>query len=135
MYKKYNFMIKIIKYVKIHPGSEFMETLKFKLISNDKETINRSANYVLQNNIISFKIDNSLYKYNINENILIKTEDNNRITIDINKEIIIIELIKEKYMFDLIIKDVELIKNDNIIEIKYKVDEEDKIINHIIIEY
>ena len=102
---------------------------------NYKETINRSANYVLQNNIISFKIDNSLYKYNINENILIKTEDNNRITIDINKEIIIIELIKEKYMFDLIIKDVELIKNDNIIEIKYKVDEEDKIINHIIIEY
>ena len=47
-----------------------METLKFKLISNKETLINESTSYYIKDNIINFKINDELYSYNLENNII-----------------------------------------------------------------
>jgi len=67
-----------------------MNTLNFKLITNKLEQINETISYFINNDNINFKIGNTLYRYNLIDDILFKTDDSLSLTIDPNNNIIYI---------------------------------------------
>ena len=49
-----------------------MEKLKFILQSDGVDAINREVNYYIKDNVIKFKIDKTLYEYDLNKDVLKK---------------------------------------------------------------
>lgn len=113
-----------------------MSLLKFKLISNNNTEIEFESNYLLTENKLSFKNENTLYEYNIKDNLFVKKDNETSITIDINNSLIIINLLENNLAYDMDVEIEEFINKDNYISIKYIIkNEEDNITNNIIIDY
>lgn len=112
-----------------------MQTLKFKLISNKETLINESTSYYIKDNIINFKINDELYSYNLENNILIKTNKEYKITNDFENYNIIIEIPESNSMFNMEILDYTIHIDNNKILIKYKYLGDEEIENSIFIEY
>lgn len=112
-----------------------MKRLIFKLISNKDIIIDRELNYILKDNIIKFKIDDTLYEYDITNNIFSKKDKDSLITInfkDKNMKIKLHEIDNDFYM-DII--DVDIKNNKSKIELTYTFINDEKTTNCIIIEY
>ena len=58
-----------------------MEKLKFVLQSDGVDAINREVNYYIKDNVIKFKIEKTLYEYDLNKDVL-KKSDENLLTMD-----------------------------------------------------
>ncbi len=112
-----------------------MQTLIFKLISNKETLINESTSYYIKDNIINFKINDELYSYNLENNILIKTNKEYKITNDFENYNIIIEIPESNSMFNMEILDYTIHIDNNKILIKYKYLGDEEIENSIFIEY
>ena len=111
-----------------------MKKLRFILQSDGVDNINRCINYYINENIIKFKIDNDLYEYNLEKDILKKKNDT-IILMDFLSLNFIITLKETNMSFDIPIYNVLIKKEDKCIEISYDI-EEDKMTNkRIIIEY
>ena len=111
-----------------------MEKLKFVLQSDGVDAINREVNYYIKDNVIKFKIDKTLYEYDLNKDIL-KKSDESLLTMDFQNPLIVITLKENNYSFDIPIFNVLIEKEEHIIKISYDI-EEDKMTNkRIIIEY
>jgi hypothetical protein len=112
-----------------------MQLLKFKLISNSNTLINKKTNYYIKDNIINFKIDNDIYTYNLENNILIKRNKESIITIDFENYNIIIEIPECNSMFNMEIKEYNIHIDNNNISIKYKYIADEIMTNSIFIQY
>ena len=111
-----------------------MEKLKFILQSDGVDAINREVNYYMKDNVIKFKIDKTLYEYDLNKDIL-KKSDESLLTMDFLNPLIMLTLKENNYCFDITIFNVLIEKEERIIKISYDI-EEDKMTNkRIIIEY
>ncbi len=111
-----------------------MEKLKFILQSDGVDAINREVNYYIKDNVIKFKIDKTLYEYDLNKDVL-KKSDENLLTMDFLNPLIMLTLKENNYSFDISIFNVLIEKEEHIIKISYDI-EEDKMTNkRIIIEY
>lgn len=96
-----------------------MNMLTFKLISNKKEEINEEVSYYINNDIINFKIGNTLYKYNLIDDILIKSDFDLSLTIDPHNHIIYVKLMENSLEFNMPIDKVKITKKSHEITIKY----------------
>lgn len=96
-----------------------MNILNFKLIVDKVEQINETINYFINNDNINFKIGNTLYKYDLIDDILIKTDDTLVLTIDPHNNIIYIKLIENGYEFNMTMESSKITKKDGEITIKY----------------
>lgn len=112
-----------------------MKALKFKLISNKEVLIDEESTYYIKDNVINFKINNELYNYNLENNILIKTNKESKITIDFENYNIIIEILNNNLMFNMEILEYTIHIENNKISIKYKCLGEEETQNNIFIEY
>ena len=111
-----------------------MEKLKFILQSDGVDAINREVNYYIKDNVIKFKIDKTLYEYDLNKDIL-KKSDESLLTMDFLNPLIMLTLKENNFCFDIPIFNVLIEKEERIIKISYDI-EEDKMTNkRIIIEY
>jgi len=110
-----------------------METLSFKLYSNNKLEIDEKAKYFIKDDVINFKIDNNTYKYNIKNNNLIKTNNEYVININIEKKLVLITL--NGYTFEMNIIKHSLKNDDNNVELEYTYEGEEITNNKIIIKY
>lgn len=110
-----------------------METLSFKLYSNNKLEIDTNTNYFIKDDVLNFKIENDTYKYNLKSDNLVKT--NHEYTIDINlaKKLVLIAL--NGYTFEMNIIEHIIKKEDNLIELEYTYEGEEITNNKIIIKY
>ena len=96
-----------------------MNTHNFKLITNKLEQINETISYFINNDNINFKIGNTLYRYNLIDDILFKTDDSLSLTIDPNNNIIYIKLVENGLEFNMPMENSKIIKNADEIIIKY----------------
>lgn len=112
-----------------------MNTLRFKLISNKIEIINQEVNYFKDNNIFKFKVNNELYEYHLENNILIKKNSESIIKVDFDKKKMTINInsINQDFLMD--IDDIIVKKENNHIELMYSFINDEKTTNCIIIEY
>ena len=110
-----------------------METLSFKLYSNNKLEIDTNTNYFIKDDVLNFKIENDTYKYDLKSDNLVKT--NHEYTIDINlaKKLVLIAL--NGYTFEMNIIEHNIKKEDNLIELEYTYEGEEITNNKIIIKY
>lgn len=112
-----------------------MKTLSFKLISNKNIEIDKSVPYYIKDDILNFKIDDILYKYDIKEDILYKNGKDLSLTIDPNNNIIYVKLMENGLVFNMPIDKVKIIKREGLITIKYAVIEGKITENEISIEF
>lgn len=110
-----------------------MKLINFKLIKNNETYINERNIKCIYNNKLIFMVDNDKYSY-YNDIFERKTE----------KELIIFDLKNQEcklYIegynnyFPIKIEVIEYIKNEEKINIKYKIETEENIVNIITIEY
>lgn len=112
-----------------------MNMLIFKLISNKKEEINEKVPYYINNDNIKFKIGNTLYKYNLEKDVLIKCDSDISLTIDPDNYIIYVKLMEQGLEFNIPIDDVKIEKNNNEITIKYTLLSDEITENEIYLKY
>lgn len=112
-----------------------MNMLIFKLISNKKEEINEKVSYYINNDNINFKIGNTLYKYNLIDDVLIKSDSEISLTIDPNNYIIYVKLMENGLEFNMPIDEVKIVKNNKEITIKYTLLSDEIIENEIYLKY
>lgn len=112
-----------------------MDVLIFRLISNKKEEINVEVPYYIKDDTINFKIEDNLYKYNLNNDIIIKNNSNLSITIDFNNDIIYVKLVENDLTFNMPIDKVKITKNDQEITIKYRLLSDEITENEIYLKY
>ena len=124
-----------IKYDKIyHKGKKYMKKINFKLKKDNKIIINENnINCILNNNKLNFILDGIKYTYT--NSIFIKETKEEIIELDFKREICKITLKEYNKSINLKINVINLINNDKITEVKYKIETEDNIINIINIEY
>lgn len=100
-----------------------MKKISFKLESNDSN-INGYFNSLNGEGIIKFKVNDTIYYLDINNNTL-KHENNEVITlIDVNNSIIKMQLLECNYSLDIPITILEQINKDDLFKIKYKIEED-----------
>lgn len=112
-----------------------MLQLSMRLITNGRETINKTSNYFIKDNKMNFKIDDDTYSYDLENDILIKKNKETSIEINPNEKLIMITLLEQNYTFDMPIIESNLKKQDKLIELTYTFDSEEKTTNCIIINY
>lgn len=112
-----------------------MNMLNFKLITNKEEQINENITYFINNDNINFKIGNTLYKYNLLDDILIKTDNNLSLTIDPNNNIIYIKLMENGLEFNMSMESAKVSKKEGEILIKYTYFGNELTENEIYIKY
>lgn len=112
-----------------------MKSLKFKLISNKETLIDEETTYYIKDNKMNFKIKKELYNYNLENNILIKTNESSKITMDFENYNIIIEIPNNNLMFNMEILEYTIHIDNNKISIEYKYMSDEIISNNIFIEY
>lgn len=111
-----------------------MKNLKFILKTEEKYEINEETNYYIKENVIKFKINNTIYEYDIDKYILIK-KDKDILEMHFKENEIIIHIQENNLKFTLPIKNVIIKEKDNRVEISYEIEEETDIKKYIIIEY
>ena len=112
-----------------------MNTLKFKLISNNKEEINEVTNYFIKENKLMFKIKDDLFEYELDNKYLIKKNNETIIKINLIDKVLEITLLSHNYTVDMDIIDLIIEKDKNNIKIEYTFDDGDKNTNCIFITY
>lgn len=112
-----------------------MNKLNFKLITNKEVQIDENVNFFLNNDNINFKIGNTLYRYDINDDILIKTDETLSLTIDPNNNIIYIKLIENNLEFNMSMESSKITKKDGEVIIKYTYFGDELTENEIYINY
>lgn len=112
-----------------------MNTLKFKLISNNKEEINEVTNYYIKDNKMIFKIKEDLFEYDINNEYLIKKNKETSIKINLKDKLLEITLLSHNYTVDMEIIDLIIEKEENKVKIEYTFDDGEKNTNCIFITY
>lgn len=112
-----------------------MQTLHFKLISNNNEIINDKTTYYIKDNIIHFYIDECFYKYDLTNHIFSKKDNEKELVINFNKKVILIECLKENMKFDYPIDKITKKNSKNNVQLEYTLDGEEKLVNTIIIEF
>lgn len=112
-----------------------MNMLNFKLITNKKEEINETIKYFINNDNINFKIGNTLYKYDLINDILIKNDDNLSLTIDPNNNIIYIKLMENGLEFSMSMESSKITKKAGEITIKYTYIGDELTENEIYLKY
>lgn len=112
-----------------------MKTLKFKLISNDKEQINTETNYYIKDNKMNFKIQEDLFEYDLDNKYLLKRNKETSIKINFIDKVIEITLLTHNYTVDMEIVDLIIKKEDKNIKIEYSFDDGEKNTNCIFITY
>jgi len=111
-----------------------MKKINFKLSKNEKIVINKTnINAIMNNNKLSFIIDG--IKYNYENNILTKESKQEIIKLDFNKEICNIKLKQYNNSLNINLEVINIIKNDKITKVEYKIETEEDIVNIINIEY
>ena len=112
-----------------------MNTLKFKLISNNNEEINEVTNYYIKDNKMIFKIKEDLFEYEINNEYLIKKNKETSIKINLKDKLLEITLLSHNYTVDMEIIDLIIEKEENKVKIEYTFDDGEKNTNCIFITY
>lgn len=112
-----------------------MKTLTFKLSTNNEEVINGSSNYFIKENVMNFIINEETYSYNLDNNILIKKNNESSICINPNESIIHITLLEQNLTFDMEIIDFKVKNDDNKIIYEYSFMSDEKTTNCITIDY
>lgn len=112
-----------------------MNKLHFKLLSNKQTIIDENISYYLKDDNINFKIDQTLYKYNLTDDILYKSDKDIDMTIDVNNNIIYIHLIANDLTFNMPIEQTKITKKLGEIVLKYTLNNEEITQNEITIQY
>lgn len=112
-----------------------MNTLKFKLISNNNEEINEVTNYYIKDNKMIFKIKEDLFEYDVNNEYLIKKNKEISIKINLKDKLLEITLLSHNYTVDMEIIDLIIEKEENKVKIEYSFDDGEKNTNCIFITY
>ena len=110
-----------------------MKKIKFNLKKNDETIIEETTNCIINNEKINFILNGIKYTYT--NNIFIKETKEEIIELDFNKELCKIILKQYNNSINLKIDVLNIITNNKLIEVKYKIETEDNIINIINIEY
>lgn len=111
-----------------------MKTLKYTLLTQNQEEKVKLVNYIEKENVITFCVDDELFKFDSSLDILSKTNKEAIITIRFKERLIIIELLTEKYQLSMPIEDYNILKTDNIIRLEYSFMSDVKTTNCINIE-
>jgi len=120
--------------IKSFKKEDIMKKINFKLSKNEKIVINKTnINAIMNNNKLSFIIDG--IKYNYENNILTKESKQEIIKLDFNKEICNIKLKQYNNSLNINLEVINIIKNDKITKVEYKIETEEDIVNIINIEY
>ncbi len=112
-----------------------MNTLKFKLLSNKKIAIDEEIPYYINGSDINFKIGDTLYKYNLIDDILYKNDKELSLTIDPNNNIIYVKLMVNGALFNMPLENTKISKKNNEIMIKYRLISDEITENEIWIKY
>ncbi|MCH5166825.1 MAG: hypothetical protein J1F35_02935 [Erysipelotrichales bacterium] len=112
-----------------------MNKLTFKLLSNNKEIINEQINYLKQENIIKFKINDDNYEYDEKNIILVKRDSEKELTINFKEKVIIINLLSNNIKIDYPMDKSDANINNNIVILNYTLESDKTVENTIIIEF
>lgn len=112
-----------------------MNKLFFKLLSNKETVIDATTTYYLKEDNINFKIDKNIYRYNLTDDILYKTDSDLEMTIDLNNNIIYLTLKENGATFNMPIEDTKISKKEGEISLKYTLNNDEIIKNEITIKY
>lgn len=112
-----------------------MLKLHFKLTSNKEIMIDEEVSYYLKDDNLNFKIDKTLYKYNLTDDILYKNDGDTDMTIDLNNNIIYLTLIANNLSFNMPIEETKVSKKIGEIRLKYTLKSEEITKNEITIIY
>lgn len=123
-------LIIMIKYAQVKK----LKTLKYTLLTQNQEEKVKLVNYIEKENVITFCVDDELFKFDSSSDILSKTNKEAIITIRFKERLIIIELLTEKYQLSMPIDDYNILKTDNIIRLEYSFMSDVKTTNCINIE-
>lgn len=111
-----------------------MKKINFKLKKNKEIIINeKNINCIINNNKLSFILDGIKYTYD--NKIFTRETKEEIIELDFNKELCKITLKEYNNSINLKINVINIINNDKITEVTYKIETEDNINNIINIEY
>lgn len=111
-----------------------MKELKYTLYTNNNVVTQEKCRYYEKSNTIYFKANNELYEYSLSDHILHKKNTESHISIHIDKELIIIKLLKENYAFEMPITNVTHQITESNIKIEYTFISDEENTNCIIIE-
>lgn len=112
-----------------------MNKLVFKLLSNQETIIDETTTYYISDDNLNFKIDKTLYRYNLTEDILYKKDKDMEMAIDLNNNIIYITLKENNATFNMPIEDTKINKKVGEISLKYTLNNDEIIKNEITIKY
>lgn len=112
-----------------------MNKLVFKLLSNQETVIDETTSYYISDDNLNFKIDKTIYRYNLTDDILIKKDEDMEMTIDLNNNIIYITLKENNATFNMSIENTKISKKAGEISLKYTLNNDEIIKNEITIKY
>lgn len=112
-----------------------MQSLIFELKSNGNIEIQEELPYYFHQNMLHFKVENTLYEYHLEKDIFKKKEKDSVITILPKKKEMTIELLENHAVFDFPLSDISLKREDEKIEITYTFLNPEKTTNCIVINY
>lgn len=111
-----------------------MKKINFKLTKNNNVIINeKNLNSIDNNNKLSFVIEGIKYSYQ--NNIFTKETKKDLIELDFNKELCKITLKEYNNFINLKLDVINIIDNDKITKVEYKIETEEEVVNIINIEY
>lgn len=111
-----------------------MKKINFKFKKNNDYIIDeQNINSIINNNKLSFIIDG--IKYSFQNNIFTKETKEEIIELDFNKEICKITLKEYNNFLNLKLDVINIINNDKITKVEYKIETEEHVLNIINIEY
>jgi len=111
-----------------------MKKINFKLIKNKENIIDeKNINSIIKDNRVSFIING--IKYTFYNNIFIKETKEEIIELNFNKELCKITLKEYNNSINLKLDVINIINNNKIAKVEYKIETENNVINIINIEY
>jgi len=110
-----------------------MKTINFELLKNNEVCIKETNIRCIENNKLTFVINNEKYSYY--NNILEKVNKEEKIILNFKEEKCQIYIKGYNNCLNIKINVIENEKKDNIITIKYEIETEENVINIIKIEY
>lgn len=112
-----------------------MNKLHFIMESNKKEIINEHVAYYTKDEIIVFKINDDIYKYDKKNIILSKKDFEKELVIKFNEKLILIEVNINNIKIDYPISEVNIKTTENKMLLSYKLDSGEQLNNTITIEF
>ena len=108
-----------------------MNKLHFTLINNDNIIIDKEASYIESEQKITFHIENTLYSLDLEKKIFNKKDAEKEITIEIEKQNIIINMLEIDHSFDMPIAIKKYENKKELIELMYSLEDAEKTTNVI----